>query len=96
MNTLVEELSVLLNKHSRENDSDTPDFILAEFLMSCLAAFDAAVSRRTAWYKEEKTNCKCIECTAKSWAVWKWGKPDSAVRFCPFTGCSVPGKEETR
>ena len=54
MNTFLEELSILLNKYSRENNSDTPDFILAEYLLSCLAAFDAAVSRRTAWYGKEE------------------------------------------
>lgn len=41
------ELESLINKFSKENGSDTPDFILAEFLDNCLAAFDLAVSART-------------------------------------------------
>ena len=45
-----EELEVLLNTYSKENGSDTPDFILAEYLRNCLAAFDKAVLRRKNWY----------------------------------------------
>lgn len=47
---LRSELQSLLNKHSRENGSNTPDFILAQFLMSCLDAYDAAVRTRDTWY----------------------------------------------
>lgn len=39
-----------INEHSAENGSNTPDFILAEYLMDCLASFDKAVSRREVWY----------------------------------------------
>ena len=44
------ELIGLLNKHSLENGSNTPDFILADYLISCLSSFDTAVSDRSAWY----------------------------------------------
>lgn len=44
------ELSSLLNKHSRENQSDTPDYILATYLMSCLEAFETATAYRATWY----------------------------------------------
>lgn len=47
------KLESLLNKCNMESASDTPDFILASFLWSCLAAFDMAVVRRTDWYKTE-------------------------------------------
>lgn len=40
----------LINHHSRENGSDTPDFILAEYLTDCLDAYDKALQRREAWY----------------------------------------------
>lgn len=46
---LERELSALLNKHSAENGSDTPDFVLARFLMCCLEAFDAAHNRCRQW-----------------------------------------------
>jgi hypothetical protein len=47
---LVAELRATLNKHSVENGSNTPDFILAQYLLSCLAAFETAVNAREKWY----------------------------------------------
>lgn len=44
------ELRELINKHSRENGSDTPDFILAQYLTHCLDAFNIAVISREGWY----------------------------------------------
>lgn len=44
------EIEHLINRHSRENGSDTPDFILAEYLTDCLDAYDKALQRREAWY----------------------------------------------
>lgn len=44
------ELEHLVNRQSIENGSNTPDFILADYLMNCLHAFDAAVARRERWY----------------------------------------------
>jgi len=47
---LRQALAEVLNRYSVENGSNTSDFILAEFLVGCLAAFDLAVSRREQWY----------------------------------------------
>jgi len=44
------ELVRLINKHSLEQFSNTPDFILAEYLEKCLAAYDVAVSSRDKWF----------------------------------------------
>ena len=44
------ELAVLINKHSLENGSDTPDFILAKYLEDCLAAYNHALAVRETWY----------------------------------------------
>jgi hypothetical protein len=44
------ELQKLINRESRENGSDTPDFILAEYLARCLDAFDHAVQYRERHY----------------------------------------------
>lgn len=49
-NTFQKELSELLNKHSQENESNTPDFILAEYMQSCLNAFNDASAKRELWY----------------------------------------------
>lgn len=45
-NKFQTELRDLLNRHSAENGSDTPDFILAEYLIRCLVSFDYAVRYR--------------------------------------------------
>jgi hypothetical protein len=47
---LRNELSMLLNRASRENASNTPDFILAQYLIGCLEAFETAVQQRETWY----------------------------------------------
>ena len=41
-----EELRCLINKLSLENDSDTPDYILADFLIGCLKQFNETIARR--------------------------------------------------
>lgn len=43
------DLESLVNRHSLENGSDTPDFVLAEFLSAALKAFDRAVNVRSGW-----------------------------------------------
>jgi len=47
---LEKEIEKILNKHCAENDSNTPDFILAKYLIGCLEAFNVATKERTAWY----------------------------------------------
>jgi hypothetical protein len=47
---LWDEVQAVLNRHSRENNSNTPDFILAQFLASALEAFEQAVNSRDSWY----------------------------------------------
>ena len=44
------ELEVLINKHSKENESDTPDFILAQYLKGCLANYAETIKSRDRWY----------------------------------------------
>jgi hypothetical protein len=44
------ELEVLINKYSVENGSNTPDFILADYLVSCLQTFDKIIQAREQWY----------------------------------------------
>jgi len=46
MSKFREDLEVLINQNSKENGSDTPDFILADYLADCLDAFNKAVTRR--------------------------------------------------
>ena len=53
MSTFQEDLTSLINRHSAENGSNTPDFILAKYLGGCLDAFNAAVSDRERWYERD-------------------------------------------
>ena len=53
MNTFVKELEELVNRHSQENGSDTPDFILAGYLQDCLEAWNRATKWREKWYGRE-------------------------------------------
>ncbi len=39
-------LSSLLNSYSIDNDCDTPDYILAEYLIKCLAVFKEAIKSK--------------------------------------------------
>ena len=50
MTTLEKDLQDLLNKWSQENNSNTPDFVLAQYLLDCLLAFNVAVQKRETWY----------------------------------------------
>lgn len=45
-----QELAELINKHSLENESNTPDFILAEYMRNCLDAFAKASKNRERWF----------------------------------------------
>lgn len=47
---LEKKLAGLINAECRENDSNTPDFLLSEFMMSCLDAFELANNKREVWF----------------------------------------------
>jgi len=47
--TLVQDIAAAINKHSAENGSNTPDWVLANYLVGCLEAFDSAVTARKKW-----------------------------------------------
>lgn len=47
------EVERLINRASRENESNTPDYILAQYLMGCLQTFETAVRQREAWYARD-------------------------------------------
>ena len=47
---LEREIAAVLNRHSAENASNTPDFILAQYLFGCLVGWNVAVQQRETWY----------------------------------------------
>lgn len=48
---LRKEIQEAVNRNSCENGSNTPDFILAQYLIDCLRAFDRAVNKREQHYR---------------------------------------------
>ena len=50
VDSLRQEIASALNRHCCENESNTPDFLLAEFLLGCLRAWDDATRKRERWY----------------------------------------------
>jgi hypothetical protein len=56
-NSFRKELSDLINRHSIEDESDTPDYILAEYLHQCLKAFNALMKTRDQWYATKWPIC---------------------------------------
>jgi hypothetical protein len=56
MTEFEKELECLINKHSKENGSNTPDFILAKYLNNCLEAYNHAVQFREKWYGRRVRN----------------------------------------
>ena len=50
MEGLKKELEKVLNIACAENGSNTPDFILAKYILTCLYAFDGATRERDKWY----------------------------------------------
>ena len=45
-----DELESLVNRYSKENGSNTPDYVLARYISDCLEAFNRAVNRREEHY----------------------------------------------
>ncbi len=51
--TLEQRIKEAINETCAEQGSDTPDFILAAYLMDCLAAFERAVRCQKEWHAKE-------------------------------------------
>lgn len=51
--TFIKEIERVINSFSKENDSNTPDFILAEYVKDCLDIFAKTSRARERWYGKE-------------------------------------------
>jgi len=47
---LERDFAAAINRVSAENDSNTPDFLLANYLVRCLETFAIATNNREDWY----------------------------------------------
>jgi hypothetical protein len=48
--TFERELESLINKYGMERGSDTPDFLIAEYMSNCLIAYQQVVTKRDKWF----------------------------------------------
>lgn len=60
MGKLEHEIARTLNAFCKDEESDTPDWILAQYLLKCLEAWRYATVQRDAWFdfrpwKKDKT-----------------------------------------
>lgn len=53
MKGFVKDIENVINSYCKENGSDTPDFILAEYLDDCLRAYNKSLVAREKWYGRE-------------------------------------------
>tara|TARA_R110002020_G_scaffold9539_2_gene37436 strand:- start:4337 stop:4546 length:210 start_codon:yes stop_codon:yes gene_type:complete len=53
MKAFKKELTELINKHSLENNSGTPDYIIADYLMLALENLNRTIATRKCWYGAE-------------------------------------------
>lgn len=56
------ELKELINKHSIENHSDTPDWIIANFIVNCLANWTSSTKEREKYYGRD---CGSVKASRK-------------------------------
>jgi hypothetical protein len=48
--SFIDELTGLLNRHGRDNEANTPDYILASYLDACLSALITSTQQRETWF----------------------------------------------
>lgn len=87
------ELEQLINKHSIENGSNTPDFLLSEFIMASLAAYGATVQARDTWYGLTSNGI-----SSKPLATNKnpeWASPPTDIKECCGNDCGC-GEQDYR
>ena len=53
MSEFEKDLAELLNRHSLEHLSGSPDWLLAQYLAACLATFNFAIQQRENFYGRE-------------------------------------------
>lgn len=51
--SLKKEIAGLLNKYSQENRSNTPDYMLADFMLGCLNVYENTIRSRTEWFERK-------------------------------------------
>lgn len=90
MNTLERDITIALNAHSAENESNTPDFILAGLLTRTLKAFNEAMKAASAGEEVAVLNftedsMKNLMTTVGERNTWYNNDSPEDVRVCAVT-----------
>lgn len=86
VSTLERDLTSLLNRHSVEGTSDTPDFILSRFMLDSLRSFTDANNARESWHG--RGGCRGPDPkdpTHRDPEPWRCVYVDSTGRRCLFS-----------
>ncbi len=88
------EFASVINKHSLENASNTPDFILAKFLATCLCAYNTACQDNGKWHTKDVTSA--ISCPEECKHEWEpvFKKAELARFDCKYCDESKPANWE--
>lgn len=78
-----QELTALINACSLENLSNTPDYMLANYLIDCLHAYNAAVRNRDHWYGYTTGTCFRVQCEDYTLTVHREAESDFTVDLDP-------------
>lgn len=74
------QLTSLINRHSMENGSDTPDFILGKYLLKCLRTFNETISEREVWYNRGRPSGDVDFLIGEVSSAVSNGNPDPIIR----------------
>jgi hypothetical protein len=84
---LRRDLAAVVNRHSRENLSNTPDFLLAEFMLNALEAAELFTAERDRWYgiapepgwQRPTSGAQAVDDPAVHAAVYRLGEQREAL-----------------
>lgn len=51
---LKKEIASVINRHSLENGSNTPDFMLADYMLGCLTVYENTLRSREEWFGRKR------------------------------------------
>lgn len=91
------DLEHLINKHSLENGSDTPDYMIAEYLVNCLDNFNKIQNLKQSeqWYAPAGVNRGLISGTLETAKTPEIVTPEKVVYSDPLLQYGSPGSYTT-
>jgi hypothetical protein len=74
---IAREIAAVINRNSLENGSDTPDFLLADYLIGCLETYNSTLRAREKWYGRPIGGDKPLEQLAPNAIIYRADDPKS-------------------